>query len=1191
MVGACPPLRSEGSVQMEFHVSRQARDRYQFDDGLFTLSGNVVFANLHAARVFAQRMNDRRDLARFPETAVRAGQINAMGLIDEILHGAVALYREQVSLAAMHQALEALDQELGADAVDATLLRFTEEFPPVAVYRRQVSPLDYLRGQTEGIPNREVQLEELLLLWLANANPAFAPFLELFDDEPLATQTAYRRIIAGLQSFFAGQPRFGPARQSLVDLLRAPAVASPYSLAGQLAFLRDEWGVMLGGNFFRLLSGQDLIQEEEKPVFAGPGPAQVAEYGTLQFEAERFSADLDWMPSLVLVAKNTYVWLHQLSQRYGRPITRLDEVPDEELETLARWGLRGLWLIGLWERSPASAQIKRLCGNPEAVASAYSLYDYQVAEDLGGDAAFRDLKARAWQCGIRMASDMVPNHVGVYSRWLVEHPDWFVSLGECPFPSYRFDGPDLSRDGRVGVFIEDHYYERSDAAVVFKRLDRWTGDVRYVYHGNDGTSMPWNDTAQLNYLKPEVREAVIQTILHVARQTPVIRFDAAMTLAKRHFQRLWFPEPGTGGAIATRAEHGLTKDQFDAAMPEEFWREVVDRVAAEAPDTLLLAEAFWLMEGYFVRTLGMHRVYNSAFMHMLRNEDNAKYRQAIKNTLEFDPEILKRYVNFMNNPDEETAVAQFGKGDKYFGICTVMATLPGLPMFGHGQVEGLAERYGMEYRRAYWDEQPDHFLIERHERQIFPLLHRRPLFAEVEHFLLYDFFTADGSVDENVYAYSNRRGGERSLVLYHNRFATACGWIKTSAAYAARTGQGDVRALVQKPLCEGLGLRSEPGAFCIFRDYVSGLEYIRGSQELCEQGLYAELDAYRCHVFLDWREVQDDERGQYARLAATLSGRGVPSVEQALRELFLQPVHRPFQELVNAGLFRELIEAASALRQQGGDPHPASPVATGEGQEPSLLDTVEQKARHLLREIRVFSGGAGDEHAIAAGIRRELEAGFQLLAGGARAPACKAVARALGKEALPRLEGDPVAWGTLLGWLFTHTLGRAFADEGYGERSRSWIDEWMLGSLLAAALRDLGLDEAQARESVALVNILIAHQGWCEGLGAPSRAAGAAPVTTPAYRALDSWLRDAGVRSFLHVNRHREILWFHQESFDRLLEWMLATAALQACAAAGRTARQAGLQAAACAATIRRLRLAEQKSGYQVEALLEAARS
>ena len=69
-----------------------------------------------------------------------------------------------------------------------------------------------------------------------------------------------------------------------------------------------------------------------------------------------------------------------------------------------------------------------------------------------------------------------------------------------------------------------------------------------------------------------------------------------------------FPSQAAAAISPARAEFGLTKDQFDAAFPEEFWREVVDRVAQEVPDTLLLAEAFWLMEGYFVRTLGMHRV-------------------------------------------------------------------------------------------------------------------------------------------------------------------------------------------------------------------------------------------------------------------------------------------------------------------------------------------------------------------------------------------------------------------------------------------------------------------------------------------------------------------------------------------------------------------------------------------------------
>jgi hypothetical protein len=1155
-------------VRMEFHVSRQARERYRFDEAMFSLTGSVILANLHAARVFAQRMNEQRDLVSYPERAVRAGQINAMGLIDEVLHLIVRSYREQVNPAVMQQALDHLDQEIGAQAVDACLLRFIDEFPPLTVYRRETSSGEYLRGETGGIPHRQLLLEEMLMLWLANANPAFAPFLELFDDATLARQTAYLHIISGLQSFFGAQPRFGPQSLGLLDMLRAPALAFPHSLSGQLEYMRERWGLLLGREFYRVLGSLDLIQEEEKPVFAGPGPARVYDFRGMEPELERFSPDLDWMPRVVLLAKNTYVWLDQLSQKYKRLIAHLDEVPDEELDTLARWGYSGLWLIGLWERSPASRKIKQLCGNPEAVASAYSLFDYQIAADLGGPAAFQSLKERAWKRGIRMASDMVPNHVGIYSRWMIEHPDWFISLDYSPFPSHRFSGPDLSEDERVGIFVEDHYYERSDAAVVFKRLDRWTGSEKYVYHGNDGTSMPWNDTAQLNYLNPEVREAVIQTILHVARQTPIIRFDAAMTLTKKHFQRLWFPEPGTGGAIPTRAEHGLTKAEFDVAMPEEFWREVVDRTAAEAPDTLLLAEAFWLLEGYFVRTLGMHRVYNSAFMHMLRDEDNAKYRLVIKNTLEFDPEILKRYVSFMNNPDEETAVAQFGKGDKYFGVCTLMATLPGLPMFGHGQVEGLAERYGMEYRRAYRDEQPDAFLVERHERQIFPLLHRRHLFAEAEHFLLYDFFLPDGTVNEDVFAYSNRRGGERALVVYHNRYATARGWIRRSAAYAARTGQGDVRSLVQRSLGEGLALRDEAGHFCIFRDSVSGLEYIRSSRELCENGLYVELDAYKCHVFLDWQEVQDDESRQLSHLNATLNGRGVPSIEEALRELFLQTIHRPFQEVASAEMFRRLEAAIVRL--------------PGEAVDPALMDEVEQKTVGLFRAARSLAGGRGDEEAMARRVRHALEACLQLPILRSRFPALASSYPAAIRLLQGPMEGDPAAWGVLMGWLFTHGLGQESAGTEGRPDSRSLIDEWRLGKVLAAALQEWGLDEPQAREAVALVKILVGHQGW---------AMTAAPGSSAAHRVLSSWLHDAEVQRYVQENRYRDVLWFNKEAFERLLGWMLLVAAVETSARPDSAEAEVTQALEACCQVIEGLQQAEQQSGYQVVALMEAARS
>ena len=246
----------------------------------------------------------------------------------------------------------------------------------------------------------------------------------------------------------------------------------------------------------------------------------------------------------------------------------------------------------------------------------------------------------------------------------------------------------------------------------------------------------------------------------------------------------------------------MTEEEFDRIMPQEFWREVVDRVQAEVPGTLLLAEAFWLLEGYFVRTLGMHRVYNSAFMVMLRDEENAKYRSYLKKTIEFDPDIMKRYVNFMSNPDERTAIDQFGTGDKFFGVATMMATIPGLPMFGHGQVEGYTEKYGMEYKQAKMDEWPNDDLVRRHQAEIAPLLANRALFAESGNFVFFDFWTEHGSVDENVFAYSNRLGNQRALILYNNSYGSTRGTVHVSAA-SMNKWTGD---LWQRSLADALAL-------------------------------------------------------------------------------------------------------------------------------------------------------------------------------------------------------------------------------------------------------------------------------------------------------------------------------------------------------------------------------------------------
>ncbi|WP_243692861.1 alpha-amylase family glycosyl hydrolase [Treponema sp. J25] len=1126
-------------AQREFHVARSIRDQYELPAPLFALRGNVILADFKAVRDFAHKINSRINPELHPERYIRAGKLNAMGLIDEILHYVAALYREQAAPMALESLYTALEEKLGKEKLARLFTTFVELFPPQVVYEGGQTVAAYLAGSDEGIPNRLLVLEELMLLRLANENPAFEPFLFMFSDAPLVKETAYAEAIRVIKEHFKTLPYFGPDHQDLWEMLHSPAVAEPYSLTGQLEYIRKKWGLLIGKYLKRLLTSLDVIKEEEKPVFMGPGPTRTYVYSELEHEYERFSEDREWMPRTVLMAKTILVWLYQLSRKYNRDIHRLDQIPDEELDELARRGFTGLWLIGIWERSKASREIKRRCGNPEAAASAYSLYDYDVAAELGGWEALDNLRHRcAWR-GIRLGADMVPNHTGIDSRWVMEHPDRFLQLRYPPFPGYTFNGENLSDREGIGIYLEDHYYSRSDAAVVFKRVDFRTGDVRYIYHGNDGTSMPWNDTAQIDFLNPEAREAVIQTIIGVCKQFPIVRFDAAMTLAKRHIQRLWYPEPGHGGDIPSRAEFALTKEEFDRRMPVEFWREVVDRCAVEAPDTLLLAEAFWMMEGYFVRTLGMHRVYNSAFMNMLKMEENAKYRATIKNTLEFDPQILQRFVNFMNNPDEETAVAQFGKGDKYFGVCTLMCTMPGLPMFGHGQIEGFEEKYGMEYRRAYRDEVPDAALVARHEREIFPLLKKRRLFAGAEHFALYDLFTHDGSVNENVFAYSNRLGDERALVLYNNSYQRAAGWIREASPVMRKNADGS-KSLVRRSLVEALGLSGAPNRFTVLHEQRTDLWYIRSSKELAEQGLFIALDGYQSQVFLDIHEVEDNSLGHWRKLWNELAGRGVQNLHSAFQDLFLRDLYGAFKELVKPSFFN----AIRALCDPAEKSIKAAP----------FLESIRGAALRYVQIARDYLDGASGQYEsferdssytmvqdekIWESFALSLQRLFKLVEYEGRPPAAFSTStKNLIKELVRTCGEQPRVASYVAGYAIL-ALNRGIIGEGAsGKDARRLVDHWCLDRKLKEVYQEMGYPFEEVDRVVELLKLILEH----------STRELAPEETQEKNKALllaREIFTDAHTRAFLGVHLFNDIEWFNKERFEEALLYATLVACIE----------------------------------------------
>jgi hypothetical protein len=495
-----------------------------------------------------------------------------------------------------------------------------------------------------------------------------------------------------------------------------------------------------------------------------------------------------------------------------------------------------------------------------------------------------------------------------------------------------------------------------------------------------------------------------------------------------------------------------------------------------------------------------------------------------------------------------------------------MVTMPGLPMFGHGQVEGFAEKYGMEYRRAYWDERQDDDLVGRHEREIFPLLHRRWLFAEVRDFLFYDVADDAGHVNEDVFAYSNRSGEQRALVVYHNRFASMSGRIRDSVAFAVK-GEDGGRTAVRATLAHGLGLPDDPGGVAIARDAVDGREYLWPVAELRDRGLEVRLEAYGRRVLLDWRIVPSGEAADHRALAAELAGAGVPSVEVALADRRLRPVHQAAARLATADAYGPVLQLVGAIRAGTMPASAAGPV----------VDGLAGRCADVLRDLRAVTGSAvGDDAVDELGVRfrSRLAAAVRLavgpvIEGGPRPAALREETETAGEAGRigkandtgdtgagedtggaastpspgsDRTTDDPAAaaafvaaalpprpatWAALLGWLAADAMAGVLAPDA--DRGHGWFDRLNLARPFADAARGLGLDEAAAWWSVETVRHLLAR---------PGEAALAAPEAERPGRLVRAWFADEELARWLGVNRYEGVAYINREAFGEALGWM-----------------------------------------------------
>jgi len=285
-------------------ISRDARNKYELNDFKLSERGNIEFeGDIHLVRLFVQKLNQKRDLINYPELAVRIGEFNGMALIYEIQKYLLDLYREETENEFLTLELfDHLKEKIGDLRLNKAIYSLIEEFPPEKIYQGDVNVEEFLKEEVQGIGNNIQFVNEFINLWLGNSNPSYSPYIELFDDESLEKRTAYREIIGGITDFFDDRNRFGPNNLNIIEMLNEPAVKYPYSIREQLEYIHENWGELIGKYLFKILIAIDIMREEEILRGLGPGKSEAYDYDA--FEIENYTLDKDWMPKVVMIAKN-----------------------------------------------------------------------------------------------------------------------------------------------------------------------------------------------------------------------------------------------------------------------------------------------------------------------------------------------------------------------------------------------------------------------------------------------------------------------------------------------------------------------------------------------------------------------------------------------------------------------------------------------------------------------------------------------------------------------------------------------------------------------------------------------------------------------------------------------------------------------------------------------------------------------
>ncbi len=353
---------------------------------------------------------------------------------------------------------------------------------------------------------------------------------------------------------------------------------------------------------------------------------------------------------------NTVVWIETIRKQHKKPLN-IDQIPITYWHKIKDLGFDSVWLMGVWQRSEAAREInlknnefikgmktvlKSFKPQADLAGSAYSIKDYHVSPELGGDEALKSLKLQLNKLGLKLLVDFVPNHVAPDHQW-TRRPELFIQGSE------------------EQLAAEPGNYLRINGSI--------------YAHGKDPEFPPWNDVLQLNAFSQSLRDEISKLVIGFSELCDGVRCDMAMLMLNDVFSRTWGHAAG---------------DQPDT----EYWQDIISRVKERRPDFVFIAESYWGTEQQLMG-LGFDYCYDKELYDHILSANVA----AIKNRLSLPVELQSKFLRFLENHDEARS-SQIMSWPKHKSALLLLLSTPGLQLIYDGQMEGRKVKLPVHLRRA-----------------------------------------------------------------------------------------------------------------------------------------------------------------------------------------------------------------------------------------------------------------------------------------------------------------------------------------------------------------------------------------------------------------------------------------------------------------------------------------------------------